>query len=114
MDQVWDAWTGGDRGSRPGHPIVISFDNGYTSQYHVAMPVLRHYHWLGVENIQLTGLPRSQGGLSRRPRRSACRAAGRSTPRASATPTWSSSTTPRCAARSPLPAAVVPAATASR
>jgi peptidoglycan/xylan/chitin deacetylase (PgdA/CDA1 family) len=28
------------------------------------MPILRHYHWHGVENIQLTGLPRSQGGLS--------------------------------------------------
>ena len=66
MDQVWDAWTGGARLNPAGHPIVISFDNGYTSQYHVAMPVLRHYHWLGVENIQLTGLPRSQGGLSRR------------------------------------------------
>lgn len=65
MDQVWDAWTGGAR-LPAGHPIVISFDNGYTSQYHVAMPVLRHYHWHGVENIQLTGLPRSQGGLSRR------------------------------------------------
>jgi peptidoglycan/xylan/chitin deacetylase (PgdA/CDA1 family) len=45
---------------------VISFDNGYRSQYLAAYPVLRHYHWPGVENIQLTGLPRSQGGISSR------------------------------------------------
>jgi peptidoglycan/xylan/chitin deacetylase (PgdA/CDA1 family) len=65
MDQVWDAWNGIKR-LPPGHPIVISFDNGYRSQYLAGYPVLRHYHWPGVENIQLTGLPRSQGGISSR------------------------------------------------
>jgi peptidoglycan/xylan/chitin deacetylase (PgdA/CDA1 family) len=65
MDQVWAAWMKGRR-LPPGHPIVISFDNGYSSQYHNALPVLRHLGWVGVENIQLTGLPRSQGGLSRK------------------------------------------------
>ena len=29
------------------------------------MPVLRRLHWVGVLNLQLTGLPPSQGGLSR-------------------------------------------------
>jgi peptidoglycan/xylan/chitin deacetylase (PgdA/CDA1 family) len=46
-----------------GKPIVVSFDNGYQSQYTHALPVLRRLGWVGDENIQLTGLPPSQGGL---------------------------------------------------
>lgn len=46
-----------------GKPIVISFDNGYQSQFTNALPVLRSLGWVGDENIQLTGLPPSQGGL---------------------------------------------------
>ena len=64
LDQLWAAWTR----SAPlpaGRPIVISFDNGYESQFTNALPVLRRLHWEGVLNLQLTGLPRSQGGLSR-------------------------------------------------
>jgi peptidoglycan/xylan/chitin deacetylase (PgdA/CDA1 family) len=45
---------------------VISFDNGYQSQYTNALPVMRRLGWVGDENIQLTGLPPSQGGLSDR------------------------------------------------
>jgi peptidoglycan/xylan/chitin deacetylase (PgdA/CDA1 family) len=64
LDQVWEAWKG--RVALPaGRPIVISFDNGYESQFNEAMPVLRRLHWVAVENVQLSGLPRSQGGLSR-------------------------------------------------
>ena len=48
-----------------GKPIVVSFDNGYQSQLTKALPVLRRLGWVGVENIQLTGLPPSQGGLSK-------------------------------------------------
>jgi peptidoglycan/xylan/chitin deacetylase (PgdA/CDA1 family) len=48
----------------PGKPIVITFDNGYSSQYLNALPVLRRLGWVADENIQLTGLPPSQGGLS--------------------------------------------------
>jgi peptidoglycan/xylan/chitin deacetylase (PgdA/CDA1 family) len=48
----------------PGKPIVLSFDNGYASQYTNALPVLRRLGWVGVENIQLLGLPPSQGGLT--------------------------------------------------
>jgi peptidoglycan/xylan/chitin deacetylase (PgdA/CDA1 family) len=47
-----------------GKPIVISFDNGYRSQYVNALPVLQRLGWVGDENIQLVGLPPSQGGLS--------------------------------------------------
>ena len=41
----------------------MSFDNGYQSQYTQALPVLRRLGWVGVENLQLSGLPPSQGGL---------------------------------------------------
>ena len=48
----------------PGRPVVLSFDNGYQSQYHNALPVLEALHWQAIENIQLSGLPPSQGGMS--------------------------------------------------
>ncbi|MFI5004897.1 MAG: polysaccharide deacetylase family protein [Solirubrobacterales bacterium] len=63
MDQVWANWREGAP-LPPGKPIVLSFDNGYQSQYSNALPILRRLGWVGVENIQLTGLPPSQGGLS--------------------------------------------------
>lgn len=63
MDQLESNWTRGVP-LGPGKPIVLSFDNGYASQYTNALPVLRRLGWVGVENIQLTGLPTSQGGLS--------------------------------------------------
>jgi peptidoglycan/xylan/chitin deacetylase (PgdA/CDA1 family) len=63
MNELWDAWTHGTP-LPAGRPIVITFDNGYASQFNDAMPVLRRMHWPGVLNLQLTGLPRSQGGLS--------------------------------------------------
>lgn len=63
LDQVQAHWQhGASLGA--GKPIVVSFDNGYQSQYTQALPVLRRLAWVGDENIQLTGLPPSQGGLS--------------------------------------------------
>jgi peptidoglycan/xylan/chitin deacetylase (PgdA/CDA1 family) len=63
LDQLEAYWTRGVP-LGPGKPIVISFDNGYESQYENALPVLKRLGWVGNENIQLTGLPPSQGGLT--------------------------------------------------
>lgn len=63
MDQLLSNWTHGAR--LPAKPVVLSFDNGYQSQLTNAEPVLARHGWVGVENIQLSGLPPSQGGLSR-------------------------------------------------
>jgi peptidoglycan/xylan/chitin deacetylase (PgdA/CDA1 family) len=63
LDQLWASWKEGAP-LPAGRPIVLTFDNGYQSQYTNALPVLRRLGWVGVENLQLTGLPPSQGGLS--------------------------------------------------
>ncbi|MBV9804373.1 MAG: polysaccharide deacetylase family protein [Solirubrobacterales bacterium] len=63
MDQLEAYWTRGVP-LGPGKPIVLSFDNGYYSQYTNAMPILKRMGWVGDENIQLSGLPPSQGGLT--------------------------------------------------
>ena len=47
-----------------GKPIVITFDNGYASQYTNALPVLKRLGWVGVENLQANGLSPADGGLS--------------------------------------------------
>jgi peptidoglycan/xylan/chitin deacetylase (PgdA/CDA1 family) len=63
LDQLEANWTrGASLGS--GKPIVISFDNGYASQYTTALPVLKQLGWVGVENLQVNGLSPSDGGLS--------------------------------------------------
>jgi peptidoglycan/xylan/chitin deacetylase (PgdA/CDA1 family) len=62
LDQLYEHWR---RGSPlPAKPVVLTFDNGYQSQYTNALPVLRRLGWRAVENVQLTGLPPAQGGLS--------------------------------------------------
>ena len=65
QDQVEAYWRHGVP-LGPGKPIVLTFDNGYQSQYTHALPVLQRLGWPAVENIQLSGLPPSQGGLLQR------------------------------------------------
>jgi peptidoglycan/xylan/chitin deacetylase (PgdA/CDA1 family) len=62
LEQLRSHWSEG--ASLPAKPVVVTFDNGYQSQYTNALPVLAQLGWRAVENIQLTGLPPSQGGLS--------------------------------------------------
>jgi len=63
LDQLWANWTTGAK-LPAGKPFVITFDNGYYSQYSAALPELKRLHWVADENMQLTGLPPSQGGLT--------------------------------------------------
>ena len=63
LDKLEANWTRGvSLGS--GKPIVITFDNGYASQFTSALPVLKGLGWVGVLNLQVTGLPPSEGGLT--------------------------------------------------
>jgi peptidoglycan/xylan/chitin deacetylase (PgdA/CDA1 family) len=63
LDQLKAFWTRGVP-LPAGKPIVLTFDNGYRSQYVNALPVLQKLGWVADENIQLSGLPPSQGGLT--------------------------------------------------
>jgi peptidoglycan/xylan/chitin deacetylase (PgdA/CDA1 family) len=63
LQRVWRSWHGG--AALPAHPVVLSFDDGYTSQYRRAAVALRARGWPGVLNLQVGRLGRP-GGLSRR------------------------------------------------
>jgi peptidoglycan/xylan/chitin deacetylase (PgdA/CDA1 family) len=53
LDQVEDAWY--ENGKLPVNPIVLSFDDGYASQYSSAFPVLEKRDWPGVLNLRTQG-----------------------------------------------------------
>ncbi len=46
---VEDSWDG--HGELPSKPVVVSFDDGYRSQYVAGFLVLQRYHWPGVINL---------------------------------------------------------------
>jgi peptidoglycan/xylan/chitin deacetylase (PgdA/CDA1 family) len=49
LGRVFRYWREGV--SLPPKPVVLSFDDGYLSDYTVAMPALRRYRWPGVLNL---------------------------------------------------------------
>jgi peptidoglycan/xylan/chitin deacetylase (PgdA/CDA1 family) len=63
LDQLWANWHE-HRNLPCGKPVVISFDNGYETQFQYAEPVLARYGWAGDENLQLFGLDWANGGIS--------------------------------------------------
>jgi peptidoglycan/xylan/chitin deacetylase (PgdA/CDA1 family) len=61
LGRVWRSWHGG--AALPAHAVVLSFDDGYASQYRSAAAALRTRGWPGVLNLQ-TGRLGRPGGLS--------------------------------------------------
>jgi peptidoglycan/xylan/chitin deacetylase (PgdA/CDA1 family) len=62
LGRVWRSWHG--TGRLPARAVVLSFDDGYASQYHAAARMLRARRWPGVLNLQVARLD-ATGGLSR-------------------------------------------------
>jgi peptidoglycan/xylan/chitin deacetylase (PgdA/CDA1 family) len=60
LREVYDHWR--KRAPLPPRPIVVSFDDGYLSQYTQAFPVLRSYGWPGDLNLEVEFL-QPEGGL---------------------------------------------------
>jgi peptidoglycan/xylan/chitin deacetylase (PgdA/CDA1 family) len=58
LDQLWSAWQG--KGPLPEKPIVLSFDDGYETQYAHAAPVLKELGWPGVLNLKLLSLAQGE------------------------------------------------------
>jgi peptidoglycan/xylan/chitin deacetylase (PgdA/CDA1 family) len=61
LDQVESAWAKGT--PLPAKPIVLSFDDGYRSQYAKARPTLQRAGWPGVLNLKVDQKP-EEGNLT--------------------------------------------------
>jgi peptidoglycan/xylan/chitin deacetylase (PgdA/CDA1 family) len=59
LEQVYRYWRG--QGPLPARPVVLTFDDGYRSDYLAARPVLRSLHWPGVLNLAVHNEHRSWG-----------------------------------------------------
>jgi peptidoglycan/xylan/chitin deacetylase (PgdA/CDA1 family) len=54
LDQLFAAWAG--LRALPSKAIVLSFDDGYLSDYTVGLPTLRRHHWPGVLDLAVRNL----------------------------------------------------------
>ena len=61
LQAVWPTRRNG--ATLPIHPIVLSFDDGYRSQFTNAARTLRRYHWPGVLNLIVSHLHAGTYGL---------------------------------------------------
>jgi peptidoglycan/xylan/chitin deacetylase (PgdA/CDA1 family) len=61
LEQVFDYWR--HAYALPSKPVVVSFDDGYASQYTNAFPVLRSLGWPGVLNLAVHN-EKVAGGMS--------------------------------------------------
>jgi peptidoglycan/xylan/chitin deacetylase (PgdA/CDA1 family) len=59
LRRVYDYWHGA--AALPRRPVVLSFDDGYRSDYTNALPVLRARHWPGVLNLKVKNLEQTWG-----------------------------------------------------
>jgi peptidoglycan/xylan/chitin deacetylase (PgdA/CDA1 family) len=51
LERVWNAWHG--LGRLPRRPVVLTFDDGYRSDFTNALPILRRLRWPGVLNLEV-------------------------------------------------------------
>jgi peptidoglycan/xylan/chitin deacetylase (PgdA/CDA1 family) len=54
LQQVYGYWRG--RRALPRKPVVLTFDDGYHSDFTVALPTLRPHRWPGVLDLELRNL----------------------------------------------------------
>ena len=97
LTQVDAFWHG--NGRLPAKPVVLTFDDGYRSDWVVAAPILQRIGWPGVLDLCMTPWAPT-ATCPWRSSTGSCAPGGRSTTTPSRTPTLPRSTPPACIARS--------------
>jgi peptidoglycan/xylan/chitin deacetylase (PgdA/CDA1 family) len=54
LRRVYDYWRGTE--TLPRKPVVLTFDDGYRSDFTIALPTLQAHHWPGVLNLEVRNL----------------------------------------------------------